>query len=116
MRNAKRPKKKDLRQVAFTRFMLVVAVFVLWIGGISARLVHLQVTQHDDLRAKAQGIRRDVKQTRTLRGTIYDRNERALAMSVPVKTLYADATEITDIDATAKAVAKVVKVDIPTLK
>ena len=47
--------KRDLRQVAFTRFMLVVAVFVLWIGGISVRLVHLQVTQHDDLRAKAEG-------------------------------------------------------------
>jgi cell division protein FtsI (penicillin-binding protein 3) len=116
MRKKKSAKKKDLRQVAFTRFMLVVAVFVLWIGGISARLVHLQVTQHDDLRAKAQGIRRDVKQTRTLRGTIYDRNERALAMSVPVKTLYADATELQDVDAAAKAIAKAVKVDIPTLK
>jgi cell division protein FtsI (penicillin-binding protein 3) len=113
---ANRVKRKDLRQVAFTRFMLVVAAFVLWIGGISVRLVHLQVTQHDDLRAKAEGLRRDVKQTRSLRGTIYDRNGRSLAMSVPVKTLYADATEITDIDATAKAVAKVVKVDIPTLK
>src|SRR4051794_32971295 len=113
---AKRSKRKDLRQVAFTRFMLVVAAFVLWIGGISVRLVHLQVTQHDDLKAKAEGIRTDVKQSRSLRGTIYDRNGRALAMSVPVKTLYADATEVTDIDATAKAVAKAVKVDIPTLK
>jgi cell division protein FtsI (penicillin-binding protein 3) len=113
---AKKTKKKDLRQVAFTRFMLVVAVFVLWIGGISVRLVHLQVTQHDDLRTKAEGLRRDVKQTKALRGTIYDRNERALAMSVPVKTLYADATEVSDIDTTARAVAKVLKVDIPTLK
>jgi len=113
---AKRAKRKDLRQVAFTRFMLVVAAFVLWIGGISVRLVHLQVTRHDDLKAKAEGIRTDVKKSRSLRGTIYDRNERALAMSVPVKTLYADPTEITDIDATAKAIAKAVKVDIPTLK
>src|SRR3954451_21979622 len=100
MRKQKRAKKKDLCQVAFTRFMLVVAVFVLWIGGISVRLVHLQVTQHNDLKTKAQGIMRDVRQTKSLRGTIYDRNERALAMSVPVKTLYADPTEVTDIDAT----------------
>jgi cell division protein FtsI (penicillin-binding protein 3) len=113
---AKRAKRKDLRQIAFTRFMLVVAAFVLWIGGISVRLVHLQVTRHDDLKAKAEGIRTDVKKSRGLRGTIYDRNERALAMSVPVKTLYADPTELTDIDATAKAIAKVVKTDIPTLK
>ena len=101
MRKVKKAKRKDMRQVAFTRFMLVVAVFVLWIGGISVRLVHLQVTQHNDLKTKAQGIMRDVRQTKSLRGTIYDRNERALAMSVPVKTLYADPTEVTDIDATA---------------
>jgi len=116
MRKVKKAKRKDMRQVAFTRFMLVVAVFVLWIGGISVRLVHLQVTQHDDLRAKAEGLRTNVKQTRTLRGTIYDRNERALAMSVPVKTLYADTAEIVDPEATAKAIAKVIKVDVPTLK
>src|SRR6476469_2588843 len=109
MKRAVKTKKRNLKQVAFTRFMLVVAAFVLWIGGISVRLVHLQVTRHDDLKAKAEGIRTDVKQSRSLRGTIYDRNDRALAMSVPVKTLYADPTEITDIDATAKAVAKVVK-------
>jgi len=116
MRKVKKAKRKDMQQIAFTRFMIVVAAFVLWIGGISVRLVHLQVTQHDDLRAKAEGLRTNVKQTRALRGTIYDRNERALAMSVPVKTLYADTTEIVDADATAKAISKVIKVDVPTLK
>src|SRR3954454_9109017 len=99
MRNAKRPKKKDLRQVAFTRFMLIVAVFVLWIGGISARLVHLQVKQHNFLAEKAQQQRREVKRSKMPRGTIYDRNGRVLAMSVNVKTLYADATEISDVKA-----------------
>ena len=44
-KSAKKNSKKDLMQTAFTRFMLVVAVFVLWIGGISVRLVHLQVSQ-----------------------------------------------------------------------
>ncbi len=103
--------KKDLRQVAFTRFMFVVAFFVLWIGGISARLVNLQVTQHAWLKDKATDIRRDVKQTRTLRGTIFDRNERTLAMSLRVKTLYADPTEIEDTNAAAKVIAKALKLD-----
>ncbi|MBV9216354.1 MAG: penicillin-binding protein 2 [Acidobacteria bacterium] len=111
MKNTRRPKKRDQRQVAFTRFMLVVAVFVLWIGGIGARLVHLQVTQHAWLDEKALDIRQDTKQARMLRGTIYDRNERALAMSVRVKTLYADPTEIADIDGTAKTLAKTLKLD-----
>ena len=91
--------------------MLVVAVFVIWIGGISVRLVNLQVTQHAWLKEKALDMRQDVKQTRMLRGTIFDRNERALAMSLRVKTLYADPSEIADPDASANVVAKTVKLD-----
>lgn len=108
---ARRTKKVNLKQTAFTRFMLVIAVFVLWIGGISARLVHLQVEQHDWLKDKAQTIRRDVKQSKMLRGTIFDRNGRALAISINVKTLYADATEISDVKATARAAAKALELD-----
>ena len=105
-RRARRTKKVNLKQTAFTRFMLIIAVFVLWIGGISARLVHLQVEQHEWLREQAQGRRQDVKRSKMLRGTIFDRNGRALAISVNVKTLYADATELADVKTAAKAVAK----------
>jgi len=111
MKRVAKPKKKDLRQVAFTRFMLVVAIFLLWICGIGARLVNLQITQHAWLKERAQGVRQDVKQTRMLRGTIFDRNERALAMSLRVKTLYADPTEMPDTDAAAKAIAKALKIE-----
>ena len=111
MRHSKKAKKKNLRQVAFTRFMLVVAVFVLWIGGISVRLVNLQITQHAWLKEKAIDNRQDVKQTRMLRGTIFDRNERTLAMSLRVKTLYADPSEIADTGAAAKIIAKALKLD-----
>lgn len=110
MRRSKKT-KKNLRQIAFTRFMFVVAFFVLWIGGISARLVNLQVTQHAWLKEKAIDIRQDVKQSRMLRGTIYDRNERTLAMSLRVKTLYADTTEIDDTNTAAKTIAKALKLD-----
>ena len=100
-----------MRQIAFTRFMLVVAVFVIWMGGIGVRLFHLQVTQHAWLREKALDLRQDVKQDRSLRGTIFDRNERALAMTQPVKTLYADPTEIADPDSAARIIAKTLKLD-----
>ncbi|MFN0279609.1 MAG: peptidoglycan D,D-transpeptidase FtsI family protein [Pyrinomonadaceae bacterium] len=111
MKRVRKAKKKNLRQVAFTRFMLIVAFFVLWIGGISVRLVNLQVTQHAWLKEKAVDIRQDVKQTRALRGTIFDRNERTLAMSLRVKTLYADPSEIEDTNAAAKVIAKALKLD-----
>jgi len=111
MRQQVRSKRINSRQVAFTRFMFVVAFFVLWLGGISVRLVHLQVNQHGWLKERAVGVRQNIKQTRMLRGTIYDRNERALAMSLPVKTLYADPKEIEDIDAAAKNIATALRLD-----
>ncbi|MFT3745667.1 MAG: penicillin-binding protein 2 [Pyrinomonadaceae bacterium] len=100
-----------MKQVAYTRFMLVVAFFVLWIGGISVRLVHLQVTQHDWLRERAEDGRTAINHKQMLRGTIYDRNNRALAMSLRVKTLYADPTEMADTNAAAQTIAKALKID-----
>jgi cell division protein FtsI (penicillin-binding protein 3) len=110
---SKRAKKKTTKnpmQTAFTRFMLIVAFFVLWIGGIGARLVYLQINQHDVLREKALNQRRDKTKEKQLRGTIYDRSDRALAMSLKVKSLYADPTEIEDVDAASREVAKVLKI------
>ncbi len=106
----KTTKKKNPSQTAFTRFMLIVAFFILWIGGISVRLVHLQVNQSEWLRAQALNQRRDQVKSRQLRGTIYDRNDRTLAMSVKLKSLYADPAEIDDIDKTAKEIAAALKI------
>lgn len=105
----RKAKTKNPMQTAFTRFMLIVAFFVLWIGAIGTRLVHLQVNQHDTLRDKALGQRRQSVKEKQPRGTIYDRSERALAITLKVKSLYADPTEITDIDATSREVAKALK-------
>lgn len=105
----KKTKKKNPVQTVFTRYMLIIAIFILWIGAIGVRLVHLQVQQSDWLREKAQDQRRDIKKSKQLRGTIFDRSDRKLAMSVTVRSLYADPAEIEDVDGTAKAVAKVTK-------
>lgn len=111
MKRAKKiTKRKNPAQTAFTRFMLVVAFFILWIGAIGVRLVHLQVNQSGWLRERAQDQRRDELKSRMLRGTIYDRSERALAMSVKVKSLYADPREIEDVEATARDVAAALKI------
>jgi cell division protein FtsI (penicillin-binding protein 3) len=90
--------------------LFIVAIFAVWIGVIGVRLVHLQVTQHEWLREKAQDLRRVEKKSKLLRGGIFDRSERALAMSVKVKSLFADPREIEDVEATAKAVAGALKI------
>ncbi len=108
-------KKTNSRQVAFSRFMLIVAFFTVWMLGITVRLVHLQVTQHAWLKERADIQRIDVKKTKLLRGTIYDRDDRALAISVRVKSLYVDPTEIVDVERTAKTLSKELKLDAAQL-
>ncbi|HMM80606.1 MAG TPA: penicillin-binding protein 2 [Pyrinomonadaceae bacterium] len=107
----KKRKKIDSRQIAYARFMFIAAIIGFWFVGISLRLVHLQVSQHDWLREKAIDQRQDTKKTKLLRGTIFDRDERPLAMSIKVSTLYVDPTEIDDIDHAAKLAAKALKLD-----
>jgi cell division protein FtsI/penicillin-binding protein 2 len=109
-RSKKTNRKKNPMQTAFTRFMLIVAFFIVWIGAIGVRLVHLQVNQSEWLRDKAQNQRRDQIKTKMLRGTIFDRSDRALAMSVKTKSLFADPAEIEDVEATANKVAAALKV------
>ena len=109
-KRTRKSNKKNPMQTAFTRFMLIVAFFVLWIGGIGARLVYLQVNQHEELLGKALNQRRDTVKEKQLRGTIYDRDDHPLAMSINVKSLVADPSEIENVEATAKEVAKVLNV------
>ncbi|MGI8544919.1 MAG: hypothetical protein ACR2MD_15780 [Aridibacter sp.] len=97
-------------QTAFTRYMLIVAVFIFWIAAIGVRLVHLQVNQHEWLREQALDQRSYEYKSKMLRGTVLDRNERTLAMSIKVKSLYADPTEIDDIEYTAKRIADILKI------
>lgn len=102
-------KKNNSVQTIFTRFMLIVAFMVIWIGIIGVRLVHLQVNQYQWLRDKALNQRRDESKSKSLRGTIYDRSERALAISVKVKSLYADPQEIDDVQGTAQKISGFLK-------
>ena len=102
--------KKEATQIIFTRYLFIVTIFVLWIGIIVVRLVHIQVTQHEWLKEKAQNLRRVEKKSKISRGTIFDSTGRALAMSIRAKSLYADLREIEDVEATAKAVADALKI------
>jgi cell division protein FtsI (penicillin-binding protein 3) len=107
MAKRKQTKIKNPMQTAFTRFMFIVAFFVVWIGIIGVRLVHLQVNQSDWLKKKAESQRLNNIEDKPLRGSILDRSERALALSLKVKSLFADPSEIIDVETTAYRVAHV---------
>ena len=97
--------KKD--PVLLRRVYVLIAVMGLWGTVIGARLYFLQVVQSASYRERA-----DDQQQRTIRiipprGSILDSNGNALAISVPVKTIFARPKEIADVVAAAKALSAI---------
>jgi hypothetical protein len=76
------------------RLMIMAVLFGLWTTGIQARLIYLQVFQHNDMKMRAdrQHLRTIVAPAK--RGEILDRNGHVLAYSVDADTIFADASEI----------------------
>ena len=84
------------RKTVRRRVIVAAVLFGLWTIGVQARLVYLQVAQHDELLARA-----DRQQHRTIaapaqRGEILDRQGHVLAYSVDAETAYAVPAEISD--------------------
>ena len=95
------PAPGDWRATVRSRLLICAAIFAGWTVGIEARLVYLQVIEHDEMMARA-----DRQQLRTIklpakRGEIVDRNNRVLAYSVDGDTIAADPSDIADPDRVA---------------
>jgi cell division protein FtsI (penicillin-binding protein 3) len=78
-------------------FVLACVVFV-WVAGIEARLVFLQVISHGDLMARAQRQQEDREIVPAARGEILDRHGTVLAMSVRGYALEAARRRTKDTD------------------
>ena len=91
------------RPVLRSRLLVAAAALVLWVIGIEARLVVLQVLQYDQLVARADRQQMSTVDAPAKRGEIFDRNGRLLAYSVDADTIYAVPGEIVDPAATATA-------------
>src|SRR5260370_8842701 len=75
---------------------MVGGVAVLWSTVVFGRLCYLQLFAHGEYLARAQRQQQRTIEITPKRGIIYDRNMRALAMSVPVKSAFAVPAEIAD--------------------
>ena len=100
--------RENFSQLAFTRITFVIACFAIWFLAVGVRLVHLQVSQHEELKAAAVGQRQAPLDKTPLRGTIVDRDDRPLAVSIRVRALASDPTKIPDIDGVAKKLAPII--------
>ncbi|MGI8731690.1 MAG: penicillin-binding protein [Pyrinomonadaceae bacterium] len=73
------------------RALLVAAFIVFWVLVISARLVYLQVSQHESLGERARNQQQQTIETSAQRGTLLDRQGRELARSVQTESIFVDA-------------------------
>ena len=88
-----------------TRCAIICLGFVLLFSAFSFRLIYLQMIKHDEyagLAAEKHVIKQPIFAER---GTILDANNEVLAHNVPVETVVADASRLTDIDVTVDLVS-----------
>ena len=72
------------------------AAFLGLAGIAGVRLAYLQLLKHGDYSSAAEAQRTNTMTLHAKRGTIYDRNGNALAMSVECETVYANPKAVTD--------------------
>jgi len=92
------------------RLLMVAGVALLWTTGVFGRLSYLQLIKHGEYLARAQRQQQRTIEITPKRGIIYDRNMRALAMSVPVKSAFAVPAEIADESLAARLLSGVLGV------
>src|SRR3954468_1739180 len=94
----------DWRPIMKRRLLCVSALLALWVAGIEAKLVYLQVFDRADLQARAERQQERTQPSPAKRGDILDRRGRVLATSVDADTIYAVPTEIDNAADAAKRI------------
>jgi cell division protein FtsI (penicillin-binding protein 3) len=93
------------------RWLTIWVLAAVWLVAILARLTYLQLFQYSDYLAKAQRQQQRVFEISPMRGTIYDRKGRELAVSLPMDSVFADPAEISDASMVAQLLSHAL--DIP---
>ena len=84
---------------------------VVALGGIAVRLIDVQAVEGDHYKALAEKQRVRSVSLAAERGSIFDRDGNALALSVPQHTIYADPRLVKDPTASARKLAPILDVD-----
>lgn len=90
--------------------------FALFLIAIIARLIYLQIIKHDDFLSMAEKQHQKSIQIVPLRGTIFDRNMRELAVSIYLDSVYAIPSQVNDPDRIASIIAPIIKESLVELK
>src|SRR5271169_4239676 len=98
------------------RWLVVWVVAVIWMVAVLARLSYLQLFCYSEYFAKAQHQQQRIFEISPMRGVIYDRKGRELAVSIPMDSLFADPTDIKDPEMVARLLSRVLNVPAEDLE
>ncbi len=100
------------------RTFIIGLCLTLWAGIIAYRLVHFQIVKHHELAEKAERQQQRTIKTSPKRGSIVDRNGSELALSVEVDSIYVAPDEVprADTERMAKELARILKLEVDTVK
>ncbi len=93
------------RRLFVRRIVLSVVIGILLIGVVIARLVQLQVFDHELFAEKAQGNRVRIEPVAPIRGLIFDRKGRVVAENLPAYQLEFIPEQVADLDDTLRRLA-----------
>lgn len=93
------------------RLTWLLRVLLLWVAAIFVRLVWLQVVRHDDLLRLAQQQQQKLVEIPSLRGTIFDRDGRPLAKSLPADSISVNPQLIPDASVAADLLSRLLDLD-----
>ena len=107
------------RRLFLRRIVTSAVIAVMLLGVVIARLVQLQVVDHELFAEKAQGNRVRIEPVPPIRGLIFDRKGRVVAENLPAYQLELIPEQVEDIDDTLNRLAALELIeleDIPRVK
>lgn len=115
---ARTPSSKPRPDSYQRRALIVSFLLVGWMFLIAARLVNLQVYQHDELSARARQQQQRGVKTIPRRGELLDRQGRELARSIDTESFYVegDLNAIADLEKAADCLAETLSLDKGALR
>lgn len=99
------------RRLFVGRVIISAIVSVLLLGGVVARLVQLQIVDHELFAEKSQGNRVRIEAVPPIRGLIFDRKGRVIAENEPAYQLELIPEQVEDIDDTLRRLAALDLID-----
>jgi cell division protein FtsI (penicillin-binding protein 3) len=92
------------------RWLIVWVVAAIWMGAVLARLGYLQLFCYSEYFAKAQHQQQRTFEISPMRGEIYDRKGRELAISIPMDSVFGDPAEIKEPEMVARLLSRVLAI------